>query len=242
MAAVFSSTSPPRTPRRRSYRTLIGILAIQAFANQMAASFWLVYLVSPPHSLAFDVAILVWVIGFGVAACTVLWIARGRPIQATTSMVAGLAIMVLGHLSFAFLPALWGMLLGSVCFGLYVPLFWLPLNSLVVRETNHANRAGRLAGITATFAITGVLAPIVGGWIADRASYRLVFELAGVAVTANLLLVRWLSPSDHTLVFWLDLKRVGRRTALAVTGQGGVDGLVPAAPHLAQFTLPIGTF
>src|SRR5205807_2420903 len=133
------------------------------FANQMAASFWLVYLVSPPQSLDFDVAILVWVIGFGVAACTVLSIARGRPIQATTSMVSGLAIMVLGHLSFAFLPALWGMFLGSVCFGLYVPLFWLPLNSLVVRETNHANRAGRLAGITATFAITGVLAPIVGG-------------------------------------------------------------------------------
>src|SRR5439155_121462 len=177
------------------------ILAVQAFANQMAASFWLVYLVSPPQSLDFDVAILVWVIGFGVAACTVLSIARGRPIQATTSMVSGLAIMVLGHLSFAFLPALWGMFLGSVCFGLYVPLFWLPLNSLVVRETNHANRAGRLAGITATFAITGVLAPIVGGWIADRASYRLVFGLGGVAVAANLLFVRWLAQSNETLAF-----------------------------------------
>src|SRR5437899_7610824 len=123
MAAVFSPTSPPRTPRRRSYRALIGILAVQAFANQMAASFWLVYLVSPPQSLEFDVAILVWVIGFGVAACTVLWIARGRPIQATTSMMAGLAIMVLGHLSFAFLPALSGMVSGSVFFGLFVPPF-----------------------------------------------------------------------------------------------------------------------
>jgi len=221
---------------------LIGILAVQAFANQMAASFWLVYLVSPPQSLDFDVAILVWVIGFGVAACTVLSIARGRPIQATTSMVSGLAIMVLGHLSFAFLPALWGMFLGSVCFGLYVPLFWLPLNSLVVRETNHANRAGRLAGITATFAITGVLAPIVGGWIADRASYRLVFELAGVAVTANLLLVRWLAQSDETLVFSLDLKRVGRRTALAFTGQGGVDGLISAATPLGSFLFTSASF
>ncbi|TLZ87980.1 MAG: MFS transporter [Methanobacteriota archaeon] len=242
MAAVFSPTSPPRTPRRRTYRSLIGILAVQAFANQMAASFWLVYLVSPPQSLDFDVAILVWVIGFGVAACTVLSIARGRPIQATTSMVSGLAIMVLGHLSFAFLPALWGMFLGSVCFGLYVPLFWLPLNSLVVRETNHANRAGRLAGITATFAITGVLAPIVGGWIADRASYRLVFELAGVAVTANLLLVRWLAQSDETLVFSLDLKRVGRRTALAFTGQGGVDGLISAATPLGSFLFTSASF
>src|SRR6266480_594552 len=242
MAAVFSTTSPPRTPRRRSYRALIGILAVQAFANQMGASFWLVYLVSAPQSLDFDVAILVWVIGFGVAACTVLWIARGRPIQATTSMVSGLAIMVLGHLSFAFLPALWGMVLGSICFGLYVPLFWLPLNSLVVRETNHANRAGRLAGITATFAITGVLAPIVGGWIADRASYRLVFGLAGLAVMANLLFVRWLAQSKETLVFSLDLKRVGRRTALAFSGQGGVDGLISAATPLGSFLFTSASF
>src|SRR5437660_11596057 len=115
-------------------------------------------------------------------------------------MVSGLAIMVLGHLSFAFLPALWGMVSGSVCFGLYVPLFWLPLNSLVVRETNHANRAGRLAGITATFAITGVLAPIVGGWIADRASYRLAFVPGVVAVASSVLLLRWRAQSNRTHV------------------------------------------
>src|SRR5712691_10066118 len=235
MAAVFPPTLPPRAPRRRPYQSLIGVLAIQAFANQMAASFWLVYLVSRPQSLEFDVAILVWVIGFGVAACTVLGIARGRPIRATTSMVTGLAIMVLGHLSFALLPAIWGMVPGALCFGLYVPLFWLPLISLIVRETNRANRAGRLAGITATFAITGVLAPILGGFIAEQAGYRLVFGLAGVVVAANLLFVRWLGQSDETLVFSLDLKRVGGRTALAFSGQGGVDGLISAATPLGSF-------
>jgi len=242
MAAVFPPTLPPRAPRRRAYQSLIGVLAIQAFANQMAASFWLVYLVSRPQSLEFDVAIFVWVIGFGVAACTVLGIARGRPIRATTSMVTGLAIMVLGHLSFALLPAIWGMVLGALCFGLYVPLFWLPLNSLIVRETNRANRAGRLAGITATFAITGVLAPILGGFIAEQSSYRLVFGLAGVIVAANLLFVRSLAQSDEALVFSLDLKRVGGRTALAFSGQGGVDGLISAATPLGSFLFTSASF
>jgi MFS family permease len=242
MAAAFSPTLPPRTHRRRSYRALIGVLAVQAFANQMAASFWLVYLVSRPQSLDFDVAILVWVIGFGVAACTVLGIARGRPIRATTSMMTGLVIMVLGHLSFALLPAIWGMVLGALCFGLYVPLFWLPLNSLIVRETNRANRAGRLAGITATFAITGVLAPILGGFIAEQSSYRLVFGLAGVVVAANLLFVRSLAQSDEALVFSLDLKRVGGRTALAFSGQGGVDGLISAATPLGSFLFTSASF
>src|SRR5438132_1094519 len=204
MAAVFSSTSPPRRPRRRNYRALIGILAVQAFANQMAASFWLVYLVSPPQSLDFDVAILVWVIGFGVAACTVLWIARGRPIQATTSMVSGLAIMVLGHLSFAFLPALWGMVSGSVCFGLYVPLFWLPLNSLVVRETNHANRAGRLAGVTETFGIAAVIL----GRVSDRVRVRTPFLLLGPLLSVPACLLAYLVRDLGAFAFaigWLSM-------------------------------------
>jgi len=70
-----SETRLPRAPRRRDYRALIAVLAVQTFANQMAASFWLVYLVSPPQFLAFTVAVLVWVIGFGVAAVTVLVVA-----------------------------------------------------------------------------------------------------------------------------------------------------------------------
>src|SRR5207247_9551096 len=77
---------PLGTPRRRGYRRLLGILAVQAFGNQMAASFWLVYLVSPRQSLSFDVSIFVWLIGFAVAACTVLGLARGLPLRAPTAM------------------------------------------------------------------------------------------------------------------------------------------------------------
>jgi MFS family permease len=194
-----------------------------------------VYLVSPPQSLPFDVAILVWIIGFGVAACTVVALSRGRPVRATTAMTAGLATMVLGHVSFTVLPALQGMVVGGLCFGVYIPLFWLPLNSLIVRETNAGNRAGRLAGITATFAITGVLAPILGGLVADRASYRWVFGLAALVIGANLLLVRSLAQADETLSFSVDVRRVGRRTALAFSGQGGVDGLISAATPLGSF-------
>src|SRR5438445_570996 len=180
MAAVLSPTSPPRTPRRRNYRALIGILAVQAFANQMAASFWLVYLVSPPQSLDFDVAILVWVIGFGVAACTVLWIARGRPIQATTSMMAGLAIMVLGHLSFAFLPALWGMVLVSVCFGLLFALFSLA------------------AGIAA----------VILGRVSDRVRVRTPFLLLGPLLSVPACLLAYLVRDLGAFAFaigWLSM-------------------------------------
>ena len=235
MAIGPTTTLPLGTQRRRGYRRLLGILAVQAFGNQMAASFWLVYLVSPPQSLSFDVAIFVWIIGFAVAACTVLGLARGRPIRATTAMSTGLGIMILGHISFAVLPALQGMVFGALFFGIYIPLFWLPLNSLIVRETHSGNRAGRLAAITAVFAITGVLAPILGGFLADVVNYRVVFGLAAVIVGVNFLLVRSLAQADETLSFSLDLRRVGRRAALAFSGQGGVDGLTSAATPLGAF-------
>jgi len=234
MGSGFETPSA-RSPRRRDYRALIAVLAIQTFANQMAASFWLVYLVSPPQSLAFPLAVWVWVIGFGVGACTVLGVARGQPNRATPTMTLGLGIMALGHVAFATLPPVWGMVTGGLCFGLYIPLFWLPLNSLIVSETNVANRAGRLAGITATFAITGVLGPILGGLIADVAGYRVVFGLAGAIVAANLLTVRGLAQVDEVHSYSVNFRRIGRRTSLAFAGQGGVDGLVSAATPLGSF-------
>src|SRR5467141_252471 len=235
MANSPSVSVPIPKLRRREYRDLIGILTVQSFGNEMAASFCLVYLVSSLQLLAFDVAILVWVIGFGMAAVTVLGVSRGRPIRATTSMSMGLAVMVLGHLSFALLPPLAGMVAGGVAFGLYGPLFWLPLNSLIVRETHSANRAGRLAGITATFAITGVLAPTLGGLIADRAGYRTIFALSAIVVATNFLLVRRLAQPNESLVFTLNLRRIGARAAFAFSGQGGVDGLITAATPLGSF-------
>jgi MFS family permease len=109
------------------------------------------------------------------------------------------------------------------------------LNSLIVSETNVANRAGRLAGITATFAITGVLGPILGGLIAASAGYRLVFALSAAIVAANLVMVRGLAQVDEVHSYSVSFRRIGRRTALAFAGQGGVDGLASAATPLGSF-------
>src|SRR5439155_26666095 len=88
----------------------------------------------------------------------------------------------------------------------------------------------------------GALASIVCGWIAALAGCRLVFGLGGVAVAANLLFVRWLAQSNEALVFSVDFKRVGRRTALAFSGQGGVDGLISAATALGSFLFTSASF
>src|SRR2546427_722292 len=143
---VSAPPAPPpfRVSQRLRYRELLGLVAIQSFGNQMAGSFWIVYLVSEPQALAFDVAALLWVVAYLTAAVVVVGMSRGRPIHARSSMTLALMIMAFCHFAFAVLPASWILVVGGVAFGLYLPLFWLPLNCLLVRETSPPNPAGPL--------------------------------------------------------------------------------------------------
>ncbi len=241
---VSAPPAPPpfRVSQRFRYRELLGLVAVQSFGNQMTGSFWIVYLVSPPRSLDFRVATLLWVIAFLTAALGVLLMARGRPIRARTSMTVGLATMAAGHFAFAFLPASWIVVIGGLAFGIYLPLFWLPMNSLLVRETSPANRAGRLAAVTATFMTVAVVAPVLGGYLADAVGFPFLFSLGGLILAANLVRARRLVRLEESFSYVIDLRRMGSRTALAFAGQGGVDGLLSVATPLGAFLLTKDSF
>ena len=234
---VSAPPAPPpfRVSQRLRYRELLGLVAIQSFGNQMAGSFWIVYLVSEPQALAFDVAALLWVVAYLTAAVVVVVMSRGRPIHARSSMTLALMIMAFCHFAFAVLPASWIVVVGGVAFGLYLPLFWLPMNCLLVRETSPANRAGRLAAVTATFTTVAIVAPILGGLLANLVGYPVVFGLGGVIVASNLLLIRRRVAPSESFAFSIDLRRTAPRTTLAFSGQGGVDGLLSAATPLGSF-------
>ena len=241
---VSAPPAPPpfRVSQRFRYRELLGLVAVQSFGNQMTGSFWIVYLVSPPRSLDFRIATLLWVIAFLTAALGVLLMARGRPIRARTSMTVGLATMAAGHFAFAFLPASWIVVIGGLAFGIYLPLFWLPMNSLLVRETSPANRAGRLAAVTATFMTVAVVAPVLGGFLADAVGFPFLFSLGGLILAANLVRARRLVRLEESFSYVIDLRRMGSRTALAFAGQGGVDGLLSVATPLGAFLLTKDSF
>lgn len=234
---VSAPPAPPpfRVSQRLRYRELLGLVAIQSFGNQMAGSFWIVYLVSEPQALAFDVAALLWVVAYLTAAVVVVVMSRGRPIHARSSMTLALMIMAFCHFAFAVLPASWIVVVGGLAFGLYLPLFWLPMNCLLVRETSPANRAGRLAAVTATFTTVAIAAPILGGFLANVVGYPVVFGLGGVIVASNLLLIRRRVAPSESFAFSIDLRRTAPRTTLAFSGQGGVDGLLSAATPLGSF-------
>src|SRR3990170_3774443 len=231
----MASPSAARPARRRGFRELIAVVAVQSLGNTMSTSFWVVYLVSPPQDLPFSTAVLVWLVAFGLAMVLVAGYGRGRPIPATASMTVGLGAMAIGHLSFAFLPPLAVVVAAGAGFGIYIPAFWLPLNILLAQETTAANRAGRMAGVTATFTIVSVAAPAFGGLLAQAFGFRALFVTAASVVTANLILVRSLAQRDETHRYALRFRAAGTRTNLAFLGQGAVDGLWFAATPLATF-------
>ena len=238
--AVVQPAVPPTSGL--VYRSLLIVISVQFFGNQMAGSFWLVYLVSAPQALAFNVGVLVWLVAFGVAALVVLVLSSGRPIRAARSMTLGILSVAVGHFSFVVLPPLAAVFVAGICFGTYVPAFWLPMNCLLVRETHRTNRAGRLAGLTAAFTTTGVVAPVVGGYIADLAGYWTLFSLGGAIVLGNLVLVRLLVDPAISFAFSIDLPAANSRTVLALAGQGGVDGLLTIATPLGSFRFTTDSF
>src|SRR2546428_1304940 len=225
---VSAPPAPPpfRVSQRFRYRELLGLVAVQSFGNQLTGSFWIIYLVSRPHPLAFGVATLLWVIAFLTAALGVLLMARGRRIAARTSMTVGLGTMAAGHFAFAFLPANWVVLVGGLAFGVYLPLFWLPMNSLLVRETSPANRAGRLAGVTATFMTVAVVAPVLGGDLSRTGRLPFPLSLRGLILALHLIRAPRLARRAEALSLVIDLRPMGSRPALPVPGQGGGGGLL----------------
>ena len=239
LAVISRSFLPTSGP---VYTVLIGLIAIQFFGNQMAGSFWLVYLVSPPQALAFSVGVLVWLLSFAIAAITVLALSTGRLLRARTSMTAGMIAVIIGHFSFAVLPPLAATAVAGLGFGVYIPNFWLPMNTLLVRTTHRGNRAGRLAGLTVAFTTTAVVAPVLGGYIAAIAGYRVLFACGGAVVLGNLLLARHVIDSSASFSFSLDLRAVHPRTLLAILGQGGVDGLLTVATPLGSFKFTSNSF
>src|SRR2546428_13632622 len=89
---VSAPPAPPpfRVSQRLRYRELLGLVAIQSFGNQMAGSFWIVYLVSEPQALAFDVAALLWGVAYLPARARAPFLLCGRPIPAPACMPAAL--------------------------------------------------------------------------------------------------------------------------------------------------------
>ena len=225
--------------RPHQYAKLLVLFGLLAFGSSSTGSFWVVFLTEvhgvPPPAIAalFGAAAL-------SAVLTAMAMTRVGPVPATPSMAAGIACLAGMQLAVASLrgPALYALF--SVLYGAYIPLFFLPWNTLIVTETRAHDRGAKLAGITLAFSIATVGAPFVGGLVAATWGFPSLFLLGtGILTGAGLFGVAVVRPSRRVRLAW-NPGLLGKETAIAYAAQGGIDGVLWTAIPLVTLSFVRG--
>lgn len=216
-----------------TYRKILLVQSLLALANATAAVFGVVYLLKAEGFPARDL-VLFGLVEFLAASAVCLAIVRARPRHGVALMVAGLFVLISSYAAFVVLRG-WPLLLYvAVAWGLYIPLFFLPFNALVVGTTRTEDRAGKIGGFIFAYTVVGVLAPSLGGAIAF-ASYDLLFAFAIVVLIADVAVLLRLKLGREDYHFAFDFRGMGPRTSVAVFAQGAFEGLAFGLTPLIAF-------
>ncbi|TLZ53273.1 MAG: MFS transporter [Methanobacteriota archaeon] len=212
----------------RAHRRLLVLQSVLAIGNSMAASFALVFLLDPsvtqPPFTARDIALLN-LVSFAISALGCVAFTRLRPRRARASMAAGLAALVVSYLAYLALRGWPLLLVVAVAWGVYIPLFFLPFNSLVVRATKAKDRAGTIGTFILVYALVAIAGPSVGGLIIHNLGYSVLFSIAGAVLLVNVGLVFGLRQGPEPIPFAFDFKGLGPRTTVALFAEGGFEGI-----------------
>ncbi len=211
----------------RAYRHLIGIQSVLALANATAAVFTIIYLLKE-EGFAIRDSVLFSLLTFAVASLTCVALVRIRPRRIAFLMMLGLAILASSYVTFLVAHG-WPLLVYvGIAWGLYIPLFFVPFNKLIVATTRTHDRAGRIGGFIFAYTAVAIVAPTLGGTIitgAGDSGYPAVFSFAAIVLTVGVFLIARLGVGREPLVVAFDLPRLGRRTSAALLAEGGFEGL-----------------
>jgi len=225
--------------RNRRYTRLLVLLGLLAFGSSATGSFWVVFLHEveglPPAAIAALFGAAAFAAAFTAMAMTIV-----GSVPAAPTMVAGLGCLAGMQLALAFLrgPPMYALF--SLLYGAYIPLFFLPWNTLVTAETGVRDRGAKLAGISLAFSVATVAAPFTGGLLASARGFPALFVFgAAVIVGAAVLAAVTARPSERVRLAW-DPRRLGRGTCVAYAAQGGIDGVLWTAIPLVTLSFVQG--
>ena len=227
-----------RTGQRR-YTQLLVLLGLLAFGSSATGSFWVVFLHEVHRASPAVIAALFGAAAF-TAALTAMAMTLKGSLPATPTMVAGLACLAAMQIALASLhgPALYGLF--SILYGAYIPLFFLPWNTLIASETRAHDRGAKLAGIALAFSIATVGAPFVGGLVAATWGFPALFLTgAGVLGIAAVFAAFTGRPAELVRLTW-NPRRLGNGTTVAYAAQGGIDGVLWTAIPLTTLSFVQG--
>ena len=224
---------------RRRYTELLVLLGLLAFGSSATGSFWVVFLHEVHGAPPAVIAALFGAAAFAAAVTAMAMTLRGS-VPATPTMVAGLGCLAAMQVALASVttPALYPFF--SLLYGAYIPLFFLPWNTLIASETRARDRGAKLAGISLAFSVATVGAPFVGGLVAATWGFPALFLTgAGVLGIAALFAAVTGRPAERVRLAW-DPRRLGKGTTIAYAAQGGIDGVLWTAIPLTTLSFVQG--
>lgn len=223
-------------------------LLVEAFlsiATYMSGSFVLIYFVRRDFDYAY--CGLFYVICY-IAAVVALLLLVGRTIRRPRIwMAAGMLVLALSYGSYLVLPPPWALILAPIPFGAYIPLYWLPFNTLYMELTKSTDRGVASGIMFLIFPLIGIMFPLVGGALIEVLDYFAIFLFAAVLLVVNALVIATLpafspQPVRNEIIF--DQMGIGVSTGFLLEGvQEGVLWItVPLLSFgFAQGELGLGT-
>src|SRR5436190_11047855 len=212
-------------PTRRRFTGLLVLLGLIAFGSSMTGSFWVVFLREVHSAPAPVIAALFGTAAFAAVVTSMAMTVRGS-VPSTPSIVAGIACIAGMQIALATLSGALVFALFAILYGAYIPLFFLPWNTLFASETRAHDRAEKLAGFPLVVSVATVAAPFVGGLVAGLRGFPALFLLgAGVFAVAALFAIVTGRPSERVRLLW-NHRLLGRETIVAYAAQGLIDGVL----------------
>jgi len=176
-----------------------------------------------------------FLVGFAMAAAGSWALTRLPQRDSRRVMAAGVLLYAAALPTILLLPSDTGPFPAGLAWGLMIPLFFLPLNTLTAELTKEGDRAVMLGGLFLGFTAVGIVGPTLGGFLVSVGGYaaNFAFGMAVFVLAAGVLMV---SPPWPAITYRLDLRRMGARLCAGSLAQGGMEGALTLAAPAVLFT------
>jgi len=222
------------------FRHLLVIQILVALAGASAGIFGIVYLakegVAPGQGFSLAEAPLFYLFGFFFAAIFCVVMSWKPSINAKLAMSLGIIFYGLTFLSLALFRGIILLILVPIFYGISIPLFYLPFNTLVIKKTTPENRGFRMGAVFLSFTITAVLGPIMAGALIDWMGYVALFTFALILLGMDVFVILITISKVQELSFQVDFSRFGMRNNMALFFEGCYEGLFYALIPLITLT------
>ncbi len=235
------------------HSSLVVTQTLVALSNTMANAFALIYL----YKSGMDYVQCSIFVLISVLVPTVLIAFASRPLVRNfgAAMETSLVFLIGYYVALMFLEGWYVVLLPPILFGVYMAAFWVPYNALIMHITSRKKRGAVVGVYFLIFPLVSTVAPLAGGLIIGASSYQVLFAIAAIISTANLVFVaglRVFSTIRERIIIPellqslklnlvgrvhidLDLKGVDWRIKMALFAEGVQDGIFWVLVPLVSF-------